>query len=393
MHSRPKYILPLIVTAQFAGTSLWFAGNAILGDLRLQGNNSSLATITSMVQFGFISGTLVFAIFSIADRFRPSIVFLVSSLFAALSNLGILWFASSESITLSLRFATGFFLAGIYPVGMKIASDWYEHGLGKALGFLVGALVLGTAFPHLLKGGYLSLQWQSVIVFTSAFAAAGGILIGLFIKDGPYRNGTIRKFHPSAIFSMFRNPSFRSAAFGYFGHMWELYTMWAFVPLFLAMNVHELDIPLWSFIIIGIGSVSCVAGGYLSLRVGNARVAFLALLVSCACCFAAIFFTGTGTLPFILFMIIWGSAVIADSPQFSALVARTAPAGLEGTSLSFVTSIGFAITIASITVLETVMNRFPGNPWLVYVILGTGPVLGLVSLAKLIKPKTGTRES
>ena len=156
---KPFHILPLIVFSQFAGTSLWFAGNAILPDiqqeLHLQGN--AIGDITSMVQLGFICGTLVFALLSIADRFHPSRVFFVSSLIAALANACIAWIAKDFFALLALRFITGFFLAGIYPVGMKIAADWYEKGLGKALGYLVGALVLGTAFPHLLKAGNYAL--------------------------------------------------------------------------------------------------------------------------------------------------------------------------------------------------------------------------------------------
>jgi len=181
--------LPLIVISQFAGTSLWFVGNAILPDIQthLGIQSNSAGNITSVVQFGFIAGTLVFAIFSIADRFASRKVFFLSSVIAALSNIFIVWFATNLAGLYVLRFVTGFFLAGIYPVGMKIASDWYEKSLGAALGLLVGALVLGTAFPHLLRSNLYALPWRQVLIFTSLFAVIGGLLILFFVPEGPHR--------------------------------------------------------------------------------------------------------------------------------------------------------------------------------------------------------------
>jgi len=166
LNKRPVHILPLIVLSQFAGTSLWFVGNAILPDIQRSLNIQTNAPgdITSVVQLGFIAGTLIFAIFSIADRVTSAKVFFVSSLIAALSNVSIIWFAKNMADLYVIRFLTGFFLAGIYPVGMKIASDWYEKNLGKALGFLVGALVLGTAFPHLLRSSLYALPWRQVLL-------------------------------------------------------------------------------------------------------------------------------------------------------------------------------------------------------------------------------------
>lgn len=384
------YILPLIVFSQFAGTSLWFAGNAILPDiqreLQLQGN--ALSNITSIVQLGFISGTLIFAILSIADRFHPSRVFFISSLVASLANLSIVWLAKDFYTLLALRFVTGFFLAGIYPVGMKIAADWYEKGLGKALGYLVGALVLGTAFPHLLKGTEYALPWKEVLYVTSAVASLGGLLMLLLVPAGPFRKrGAI--FHPKALIQVFRSKKFRAAAGGYFGHMWELYTFWAFVPVLLAAQQFQkgsaYNIPLWSFLIIGIGALSCVAGGYISARTGSARVAFYALIISGLCCLAYPLFLRTGSGLFLFFMLIWGIAVIADSPQFSALVAQTAPQENRGTALTFVTCIGFAITIVSIQLIGFLLNRY--QSLYIFLLLAPGPVIGLRMLRILVYPK------
>ncbi len=373
--------------SQFAGTSLWFVGNAILPELQVElglGTNA-LGNITSMVQFGFISGTLVFAILSVADRFSPSQVFFVSSILAAASNLCITWFAEDSFSLLLFRFITGFFLAGIYPVGMKIAADWYEKGLGKALSWLVGALVAGTAFPHLLKGSSYHFSAEKIILFTSLFAVAGGTLIILFVKDGPFRKRS-QSFHPGQIIKIFRSKDFRSSAFGYFGHMWELYTFWAFVPVLLALHPASgsgTNIPLWSFIIIAVGCLSCIAGGYLSQKWGSAKVAFYSLLLSGLCCFLSFVALNAGTSVFFLFMLVWGTTVISDSPQFSALVAQTAPAESKGTALTVVTCIGFAITIASIELLNYLFQHSSGSKEYLFMILGIGPVLGLLFLKRI----------
>ncbi|MDX1667408.1 MAG: MFS transporter, partial [Saprospiraceae bacterium] len=230
--------MPLIVFSQFAGTSLWFAGNAVMPDLQavLDLPDTALGNITSAVQIGFICGTLVFAFLMLADRFSPSLVFLISALLGAVSNVCILFFTPGFVELLAFRFLTGFFLAGIYPVGMKIAADWYESGLGKALGYLVGALVLGTAFPHLLKFLARDYPYQPVLIATSVLAALGGLSLYLGVGDGPYGRRSL-KFDPGAVTRIFSLPDFRAAAFGYFGHMWELYAFWAYVPVLLMLHL------------------------------------------------------------------------------------------------------------------------------------------------------------
>ena len=383
----PRYILPLIVLSQFAGTSLWFAGNAIITDIQHYGGTEAIANITAMVQFGFISGTFVFALLTIVDRFRPSAVFLISSIIAAGANLSILWCAYDHFLLLLLRFLTGFFLAGIYPVGMKIAADWYDKGLGKALGWLVGSLVFGTAFPYLLKAGTLQLDWKWVIIFTSSIAFLGGLMIYLFVHEGPYRK-TGNSFHPKAIIQVFRSKDFRAAAFGYFGHMWELYAFWAFVPIILHIYSTRHQIPInetiWSFIIIGVGGLSCILGGYWSLKIGSARVAFIALMISGLCCLLSFLAIDLSKQLFLVFMLIWGVAVTADSPQFSSLVAQTAVQENRGTAMTFVISVGFAITIASIYVLNYFLKRADHSAN-VFPILAIGPIIGLFAMSRLLR--------
>lgn len=382
----PPHILPVIVFAQFAGTSLWFAGSAIAADLQhaLQLPADVLGNITSAVQLGFISGTLVFAVFSVADRFSPSGVFLFSALAGACVNLCIYWFAKDVVSLLVFRFLTGFFLAGIYPVGMKIAADWFASGLGKALGYLVGALVVGTAFPHLLKATSANLPWQEILFATSGLAATGGVLLFFTVGDGPDRQPA-PSFRWSTIPQIFRFENFRSAAFGYFGHMWELYALWAFLPaMLLAYNTiqqESLSVSLWSFLIMAAGGLGCIAGGYMSLKKGSQKVAFGMLLASGLCCLVSplLFF-----LPKWLFLGIlccWGFAVVGDSPQFSTLAARTAPRIYIGTALTIVNCIGFALTIVSIQLLSFLQAKISPQWWFLFLL--PGPILGLISIRRL----------
>ncbi len=386
---RPARILPIIIFSQFAGTSLWFAGNAVIKDLQDEFSlgGHAVEDLTSAVQLGFISGTLVFAALALADRFSPSKVFLYAAFLGALSNLGVYFLANGFAGLVLFRFLTGFFLAGIYPVGMKIAADWYEKGLGDALGFLVGALVIGTSFPHLLKNFTHDLDWKLLIFATSGLAAFGGILIYAFVPNGPFRK-PMSHFEWRRVYRVFENRSFRSAAFGYFGHMWELYSFWAMVPWILAFynETHadaEFEISFWSFIIIAIGGLGCVIGGKLSLRAGSSKIAFYALLISGLCCLLSTMAFDLHNFWFLTFLLIWGLAVVADSPQFSTLVAQTAPSELKGTALTIVNSIGFAISIVSLQFLKQVGFWF--HEKFMFMWLALGPALGCLALVRLLK--------
>ena len=386
----PRHILPVIVIAQFCCTSLWFAGNGVMADLveNFSLPSTSLGHLTSSVQFGFITGTLAFAFFTIADRYSPSRVFFISALFGALFNMGMIWQGNTIVSLFIFRFLTGFFLAGIYPVGMKIAADYFDKGLGKSLGYLVGALVLGTALPHLLRGSMETLPWVTTIWMTSLLAVLGGTAMIIFVEDGPFRKAG-RGLDLTAFFKVFDNRKFRAAAFGYFGHMWELYTFWAFAPVMLASflagkQIMSINISVWSFFIISIGGLACVIGGYLSLKYGARRIAFISLLMSCLCCiFCPIILSQSSPSLLILFLLVWGMVVIADSPLFSTLVAQNANASVKGTALTIVNCIGFAITIVSIQVM-TYFHQVTDSDY-VYMILAIGPVFGLVSLSIKIK--------
>ena len=385
---RPWYLLPVIVTAQFAGTCLWFAGNAVIDELSESFflSPGAVGDLTASVQLGFIIGTLCFAVFAVADRISPRTVFLVCALLGAFFNLLIILAPLGYFSLLGYRFFTGFFLAGIYPVGMKIAADWYDGKLGRALGFLVGALVVGTGFPHLVKSLGAGYSWQMVLLVVSLVAALGGILLFILIKDGPFRKKNI-SFRLLAFLHIFALKDFRSAAFGYFGHMWELYAFWAFVPVLLMKYVethaqNQINISFWSFLIISSGFFGCALGGMLSVKISSARVAFFQLLISGFCC---VFILASFNFPIVLFLaflLIWGITVVGDSPQYSTLIARTVPKELVGTALTITNGIGFSLTIISIQLVKflNITERIEH----VLIVLVLGPLFGLTALFRLV---------
>src|SRR3989339_357893 len=377
-----KRILLIIILAQFFCTSVWFAGNAVMTEMAIAKDLDELYLVylISAVQFGFIIGTLVFASFAIADRYSPSLVFLFSALFAALFN-GLITFNWITGYNILIcRFLTGFFLAGIYPVGMKIAVDYFEKGLGKSLGFLVGALVLGTAFPHLINGLSIKKSWEFVLYATSVLSILGGLILYVGIKDGPYRKklGVIQF---AAVGKVFRIRDLRKSAFGYFGHMWELYTFWTFVPLLLShkLNSPHYNYPFLTFIIIGSGALSCFLSGLLSTQFSIHKIALVAVSVSSVCCllFPLFYYYASEGL-YIAYLIFWGLFVVADSPMFSSLVAANAPPELRGSTLTLVNSIVFLITILSIQMIGQLLNYLPF--YFVWTILSIGPAFAVLQL-------------
>jgi MFS family permease len=380
-----KRVLPVIVISQFFCTSLWFAGNAILPDLakHFHLENSNLAHFISAVQFGFITGTFTFALSGIVDRFVATRLFFVCSLLAALCNISVVILDTNETILLASRFMTGFFLAGIYPVGMKIASDHYQKGLGKSLGLLVGALVLGTAFPHFLKGFNTNYSWKFVLYATSSLSVLGGLIMMLFVAKGEFSTSS-KKIDLRAIAKGFSIQSFRKPALGYFGHMWELYTFWAFLPALILSyktkhNLSNINVSQWSFIIIASGSVACVMSGYLAQYFGTKKVAVSALFLSTCCCLTSpLFLIYSNVYALFFFLIFWGMVVIADSPLFSTLVAQNAPIESKGTLLTITNCFGFSLTIISIQLLGKLTAVITLE--YLFVFLSIGPILGLAAM-------------
>lgn len=383
---RRAYVLPVIVVAQFLGGSLWFVGNSVVDEVaplwpQVEG---AVGWLTSAVQLGFLAGTLVYASRGWADRYPAHRVFLVSCLLGASANAAAMLAPESFAWFITARVLTGFFLAGIYPVGMKLAASWFREGLGWAIGLLVGALVLGTAFPHLLRT--TTLPWRPVIGATSALAILGGVLIGRFVPEGPHV-GRGARFELGRALAIFRRPDFLRASLGYFGHMWELYAFWAFVPVIVAhllgTGLGASEVAWWSFAIIGVGLLGCAVGGRIAGRRGSAMVATVQLSASGVACLVSPWVLEGPPAVALAFLLVWGVVVVGDSPQFSALGARTAPSTLVGTALTLMTAIGFGLTIGSISLLGARAQL--GPPEHLFIWLLPGPVVGLLAMVPLTR--------
>lgn len=390
---RHAWPVATIAIAQLFGTSLWFSANSAADDLMSawQISAGDIGWLTSSVQVGFILGTLVMALGGLADRYRASRIFVCSAVAGALFNAGFAWLSEGLASAMLLRFLVGVSLAGIYPVGMKLIVSWAPERTGQALAQLVAMLTLGTALPHGLREMGADLPWQAIISASSVLALLGALLIH-WLGDGPHlpdaRQRNLLSFSETGrrttVLDAFRVPRFRAAALGYFGHMWELYAFWTVVPLLvshtvLASEYAVLGVSGMAFGIIGVGALGCVVGGWLSRRIGSAKVALGALAASGVC--ALVFALSWQELPAIvlgLLLLVWGATVIADSPQFSALAAQACPRELVGAALAMQNSIGFAITVVSIAATTTLFEHVGlSAAWL----LVPGPIVGLLGFA------------
>ncbi len=350
---------------------------------------ASTGWLTAAVQLGFIAGTLVFALLAVADRFSPRLVFLVCSLAGAALALGTALLPPGVPLLIALRFATGVCLAGIYPVGMKIAAGWYAQGLGWALGVLVGALVLGTAMPFGLRALGAAWEWQTVMVVVALVAASGGVLMALAVPDGPHLVRRPQGAGPGPALShralavIWTDRRLRASVLGYFGHMWELYAFFVLLPLIVAMHWQGAAASWWVFSAIGVGLFSCVGGGLLARRFGSARVAGAQLACSGACGLAAPWLLDAPLWLWVPWLLLWGATVSGDSPQLSALTAANAPRAVVGSVLTIVNCIGFTLSVITITVfsgLATVWPLAQVLPW-----LAVGPAIGVLCLRPLLK--------
>lgn len=385
-----RYPLFVIVLAQLCGTSLWFSINGVWISLsrELGLSESDLGSLTLSVQAGFIIGTLGIAVTGLADRYRASYIFVCSSLFGALMNAGFVLTVASPPFDLVMRFLTGLCLAGIYPLGMKLVIGWTPKHTGAALAWLVAMLTLGTAMPHLLRGVTPGLPWQWPLLGSSALALLGGLMI-LLLGDGPHLPLTAAKTRLRRGLSGLKSPRFRAVAGGYFGHCWELYAFWTLTPLLITREVLRMHaepslIPLLSFMVIGVGFVGCVGGGRLSRRFGSQRVANQALAISGTICLAYPFLVWAPPGALLVLLMLWGITVIADSPQFSAMAAATAPKEFVGASLAVMNAIGFALTIPAIWITSNLWET--QGVWVTLWLL-PGPILGLWSMRRLNSQK------
>lgn len=390
--TRPRHILPIIILAQFLGTSTWFAGNAILPELQSEWQLSdyALAPLTNSVQWGFISGALLFAFLALSDRISPRILFFICATSCGVSSLIISNWADTLDQVLWLRFFSGMMLAGIYPVGMKIATGWYPQGLGRALGYLIGALVLGTATPHLLTS-LPNTSWREVIALVGFAAITGGVLILGFVPDGP----NLIKGAPvnlRALIEIVRCRPLRAAVGGYLGHCWELYAVWALAPIWLTAwsqtHDHSLNSAFWTSIIIATGAFGCVVAGIWSRTFGSLAVAEKMLIVSGICCLVSPLIILAPLWVVLPFWFIWGFSVVADSAQFSTLSAQTAPSNVLGSALTLINALGYMTTALAVELIALLLGTIPVG-WLAWCLL-PGPILGIWSLRGLKQKRIGT---
>jgi MFS family permease len=389
--------LAALSLAELLALSLWFSASAVLPALQREwalGPGGS-AGLTIAVQLGFIAGTLASALGNLPDVWPPRRFMAGSAVLGAAANGALALWVDALGPALLLRFVTGVAMAGAYPPAMKIMATWFREGRGLAIGILVGALTVGSATPWLIRG-LTTLPWRQTLLAASGLAVLGAVVVGALVREGPHRFPSAR-FDPRMALAVFRERGPRLACLGYFGHMWELYAMWAWIGLFLfesaraagAAGYAGLHPSTATFVVIAIGALGCWLGGAASDRWGRtaATIAAMALSGLCAATIGLTF--GAAPLLTLLVALVWGISVIADSAQFSTAVTELSPPAYVGTALTMQTSVGFALTNVSIWLLPPIVDAV-GWRW-AFATLAVGPALGVLAMARLRAAPEATR--
>jgi MFS family permease len=372
--------LATLAAALVLAMTTWFSASAVVPQLRADWglSDTSAAWLTIAVQLGFVAGALVSSVLNVADVVTPRVVVLAGALGAAGAN-ALLGAVSGPGAAIPLRFATGFFLAGVYPPALKLMATWFRQGRGTALGVLVGALTLGSAVPHLVNG-LGGLDWQTVVYATSALTLAGGLL-ALAVRDGPYPFPQAT-FDPHQARRVFANRGVRLASLGYFGHMWELYAMWAWFVVFFAATVEGgAEAAYAAFAVIAAGALGCWVGGVLGDRIGRPETTAGMMAVSGTCALLIGLLIDAPGWIVLLLGLVWGFTVVGDSAQFSTLVTEHADQAYVGTALTMQLAVGFTLTVATIWLVPLLADEL-GWRW-AFAFLVPGPALGVVAMLRL----------
>ncbi len=383
--------LSVLALAELLAMTLWFSASAVVPQLTGEWNltGGQKAWMSMSVQIGFVAGAMVSAALNLADRFDSRHLFFGSTLAGAAVNAAIPLLDAGPAVTIALRSLTGFALAGVYPPGMKIMATWCREDRGLGIGVLVGALTLGSATPHLLNALPLIGEggmppWRPVLLTTSGMAVLAAALAALFVRNGPFLGATA-PFDWRFALRTFRDRPTRLANFGYLGHMWELYSMWVWVPLFLIASYESAGWGLESarlagFGVIAVGGIGCVLAGLLADRLGRTTIAMASLMASGSCALTAgLFFESPEILTVVC--LVWGFAVVADSAQFSAAVTELTDPRYVGTSLTVQTCTGFLLTLVTIQIIPSLVESVGWNR--AFIILAIGPAFGIWSMWRL----------